>query len=118
MPLFVGMAHGARYTRSMRIILTVVGTVVIVGLVYIALGINSVITGDMTAKGYTVERHIAGRACGLAFICIGLAFFRALWLLRRPDTLNFNDRILRVLVFLVLVSLATVIPLLFVGIAL
>ncbi len=90
---------------------------VLAGLLLLVVGVDGVLTGRMSRRGYSGSGFSAGRAFGCALIILGLAWFRALWMLGTSPTFDLDDGPLRLLILLAAVSVVVSLPLLFLNVA-
>lgn len=90
---------------------------VLIGLLFLVVGVDGVLTGRMSRRGYSGSGFSAGRAFGCALIFLGLAWFRALWMLGSSSAFDLEDGPLRFLILLAAVSIAVSLPLLFLDVA-
>lgn len=94
-----------------------VAAAVLLGLLLLAVGVDGVITGRMSHRGYHASGFFAGRAYGCAFIFAGLAWLRAVWMATRHPSFDPEDSTLLFFVLLAGLCVASTLPLLFLDIA-
>ncbi len=88
-----------------------------VGVLFLAIGVDSLVTGRMSRHGFSGTGFAAGRAFGGAFLCAGCAVFRVLWMIVVRATWDRDDGLLRALAWLTLGCAALALPLLFFDVA-
>lgn len=97
--------------------LALFGFAVLLGVLFLAIGVDSLITGRMSRRSFTGVGFVAGRAFGAAFVCAGCAVLRALWMIVVRATWDSHDRLLRAFIWLAIGSAALTLPLLFIDVA-